>query len=210
MIAARKSSTARSRISPKVGFDAGTRPLADRLKITQPLIFRYFPNKEDLAQAVYNAAFLSKWRIEWEHLLDDRTRSLKSRLVEFYAAYTEVIFSSHWMRIFLFAGLRGMDMNRWYIGFAEERIHRRVCREIRAELGLETAAPISGREIEMYWSFHGGIFYYGVRRYAYGVPVHLELGEFIETSVDGLLKGMPNAIRDAQPEPVTNVTTGAR
>jgi AcrR family transcriptional regulator len=174
----------------EVGFEGGTRPLAERLGITQPLIFRYFPNKDDLIQAVYNDVFLSKWRIEWERLLEDRSRPVRERLIEFYSAYTEVIFNSKWMRIFLFAGLRGLDLNRWYINFAEERIHKRVCREIRAEKGIKQGGPITSKELEQFWSFHGGIFYYGVRRFAYEVPVHLDLSSKIEESVDGLLRSM--------------------
>jgi AcrR family transcriptional regulator len=178
----------------EVGFDASTRPLAVRLGITQPLIFRYFPNKDDLIQAVYKEVFLSRWRIEWERILEDRSRPLRDRLIEFYAAYTKVIFESKWMRIFLFAGLRGLDLNRWYINFVEDRIHRRVCLEIRAEKGIRIKGPVTGRELETYWAFHGGIFYYGVRSYAYGVPVHLDLPAYIEASVDSLLEGMPSAI----------------
>jgi AcrR family transcriptional regulator len=179
----------------EVGFDAGTRPLAVRLGITQPLIFRYFPNKNDLIEAVYHEVFLSRWRIEWEVLLEDRTRPLRDRLIEFYKAYTEVIFNSRWMRIFLYSGLRGLDLNRWYINFAEERIHRRVCEEIRAEKGIKLNGPITGKELELYWVFHGGIFYHGVREFAYGVPIHLALEEFIEASIDSMLNGMPAALR---------------
>jgi AcrR family transcriptional regulator len=174
----------------EVGYEAGTRALADRLGITQPLIFRYFPNKDDLVQAVYNEVFLSKWRIEWERLLEDRTRPVRDRLIEFYSAYTEVIFNSKWMRIFLFAGLRGLDLNSWYISFAEDRIHKRVCREIRAEKGIKHGGAITAKELETFWTFHGGIFYYGVRRYAYGVPVHLDLSAKIEEGVDGLLNSL--------------------
>jgi AcrR family transcriptional regulator len=178
----------------EVGFDGGTRQLAVRLGITQPLIFRYFPNKDDLIQAVYNEVFLSRWRIEWEVLLEDRSRPLRERLIEFYKVYTEVIFNSKWMRIFLYSGLRGLDLNKWYINFAEERIHRRVCGEIRAERGIKLKGPVTGREIELYWVFHGGIFYHGVRQFAYGVPIHLALEEFIEASVDSMLNGMPAAL----------------
>jgi AcrR family transcriptional regulator len=213
----RRKAAARLRLSPddrrkliveeairyfaEVGLDASTRPLATRLGITQPLIFRYFPNKDDLVQAVYHEVFLSQWRIEWEVLLEDRSRPLRERLIEFYSIYTDVIFNSRWMRIFLFAGLRGLDLNRWYINFAEERIHRRVCFEIRAERGIKAKGPITGRELELYWLFHGGIFYFGVRRFAYGVPVHLDLREFIEASVDSLLDGMPAALARPQPPP---------
>jgi AcrR family transcriptional regulator len=37
----------------EVGFDGGTRNLAARLGVTQPLLYRYFPAKEDLMRAVY-------------------------------------------------------------------------------------------------------------------------------------------------------------
>lgn len=178
----------------EVGFDGGTRQLALRLGITQPLIFRYFPNKNDLIEAVYNEVFLSRWRIEWEHLLEDRSRPLRDRLIEFYRTYTEVIFNSRWMRIFLYSGLRGLDLNKWYINFVEDRIHRRVCAEIRKEKGIKLKGPITGREIELYWLFHGGIFYHGVRQFAYGVPIHLALDEFIEASIDSMLNGMPAAL----------------
>jgi AcrR family transcriptional regulator len=178
----------------EVGFDAGTRPLAVRLGITQPLIFRYFPNKNDLIEAVYQEVFLSRWRIEWEALLADRTRPLRDRLIEFYKGYTEVISNSRWMRIFLYSGLRGLDLNRWYINFVEERVHRKVCLEIRAEKGLKLEGPVTGKEIELYWVFHGGIFYHGVRQFAYGVSVHLPVEEFIGASIDSMLAGMQAAV----------------
>ena len=35
------------------GFESSTRGLAKRLGVTQPLLYRYFPSKEDLIQEVY-------------------------------------------------------------------------------------------------------------------------------------------------------------
>jgi AcrR family transcriptional regulator len=179
----------------EVGFDAGTRPLAVRLGVTQPLIFKYFPNKEDLIQAVYEKVFLSRWRIEWEALMEDRSRTVRDRLIDFYTGYLDAIFTAEWMRIFMFAGLKGLDINRWYIRFVEDRIHRRFCRELRIEMGLDPDGSIDPREFEMYWTFHGGLYYYGVRRDGYGVPVHLDLASKIEVSVDALLRGMPAILK---------------
>jgi AcrR family transcriptional regulator len=182
----------------EVGFEASTRPLAARLGITQPLIFRYFPDKDDLIKAVYEETFLSRWRPEWEILLEDRTRPLRERLIAFYTEYLEFVFNPRSVRIFLFGGLRGLDLSQSHIRLSEERIHRRICREIRAEFKLPSERPISGRELELFWVFHGGIFYYGVRRYAYGVSVHLDLKSVIASSVDSLLMGMPAAILRAE------------
>ena len=37
-----------------VGFAGQTRELAQRLGITQPLLYRYFPTKQDLIEKVYD------------------------------------------------------------------------------------------------------------------------------------------------------------
>src|SRR3954469_24566142 len=68
----------------EVGFEGGTRALADRLGITQPLIYRYFPTKDDLIKAVYDEVFVKRWRPEWEALLSDRDIPVRDRLKEFY------------------------------------------------------------------------------------------------------------------------------
>ncbi len=181
----------------EVGFDGGTRALAKKLGVTQPLIYRYFPSKEDLIREVYNEVYLSRWRAEWEDLLSDRKLPLRDRLVTFYERYTEMIFELEWLRIYLFSGLRGLGINKWWITFVEERILRRIAEEVRHAYGLPDleAAPLMEAEIDLYWMFHGGVFYYGMRRHVYQAEPHLELKRFIELSVDSLLQGMPATVR---------------
>src|SRR3569832_1188508 len=72
------------------GFGGGTRDLARRLGVTQPLLYRYFPSKDDLIKEVYRTVYLEPLGDGWEKLLSDRTRPLAGRLKEFYAAYTGV------------------------------------------------------------------------------------------------------------------------
>src|SRR6201991_3570846 len=81
------------------GFAGGTRALARRLGVTQPLLYRYFPSKDDLIKEVYRTVYLEPLGDGWEKLLSDRTRPLRDRLKEFYQAYTGVIFSRTWLRI---------------------------------------------------------------------------------------------------------------
>ncbi len=181
----------------EVGFDGGTRALAKKLGVTQPLIYRYFPSKEDLIREVYNQVYLGRWRAEWEDLISDRRLPLRERLITFYMRYTEVVFASEWMRIYLFSGLRGLGINQWWITFVEERILRRICEEIRLAYDLPDfdALPIQQAEIDLYWMFHGGIFYYGMRRHVYQAAPHLQLQAFVELSVDSLLEGLPTTMR---------------
>src|ERR1700731_3827289 len=75
------------------GFGGGTRALARRLGVTQPLLYRYFPSKDDLIKEVYRTVYLDPLETGWEKLLSDRARPLRDRLQEFYLAYTDAIFT---------------------------------------------------------------------------------------------------------------------
>src|SRR5437016_7126052 len=117
------------------GFGGGTRALARRLGVTQPLLYRYFPSKDDLIKEVYRTVYLDPLETGWEKLLTDRTRPLRDRLLEFYAAYTDTIFTRKWLRIYLYSGLKGLDINRWYVGMVRDKILTRIIRECRHEAG---------------------------------------------------------------------------
>ena len=194
----------------EVGFDGGMRALAKKIGVTQPLIYRYFPSKDDLIKEVYNQVYLDRWQAEWEDLLLDRRLPLRTRLVTFYKRYTETIFESGWLRIYLFSGLRGLSINQWWITFVEERILRRIAEEVRASYALPDpdTLPVQEAEIDLYWLFHGGVFYYGMRRHVYRAEPHLDLSRFIELGVDSLLQGMPQTVgrvlkevEEVQPSP---------
>jgi AcrR family transcriptional regulator len=183
----------------EVGFDGATRALAERLGVTQPLIYRYFPSKDELIKAVYDEVYIGRWREEWLDAIKRRDVPLRDRLIDFYERYTDVIFQPEWMRIYLFSGLRGLGMNRWWIAFLEEHVLLRICAEIRHGLGLPSPdlVPIQPAELEIYWLFHGGVFYYGMRKHMYGVSPHLPLREFLEVSIDSFLDGFPAAVQAA-------------
>src|SRR5215813_5480959 len=66
------------------GFDGGTRELARRLGVTQPLLYRYFPSKEDLIKEVYRTVYLDPLDSDWEKRLTDRSGPIRERLQQFY------------------------------------------------------------------------------------------------------------------------------
>ncbi|HJZ21886.1 MAG TPA: TetR/AcrR family transcriptional regulator [Bradyrhizobium sp.] len=169
------------------GFGGGTRDLARRLGVTQPLLYRYFPSKDELIKEVYRTVYLEPLETGWEKLLADRSRPLRERLQEFYSAYTNVIFTRKWLRIYLYAGLKGLDINRWYVGVVRDKILTRIIRECRHEAGLPAQGKPSASEIELAWVFHGGIFYYGVRKYIYESPVLEDKERMISDALDAFL-----------------------
>lgn len=182
----------------EVGFEGGTRELAKRLGVTQPLLYRYFPSKEALIQEVYDTVYLQRWNDEWTDLLGDRSRPLRDRLIEFYSAYTDAIFTREWMRIFFFAGLKGLDIAKWYVAIVKKRVLRRICIEYRHELGLNSDGPLSEEELELAWTMHGGIFYHGIREHIYHMPNGGNRQELIANALDVYLNGARGLVRRLQ------------
>lgn len=178
------------------GFKGQTRQLAQRIGITQPLLYRYFPNKTALIERVYEEVFIARWNPEWETWLTDRTQPLHARLVRFYQDYTRNILHYEWIRLFLFSGLEGLDINRRYLRFMRERIWSKVVAEIRFEGGRPTLEQeaASETEIELVWAVIASIFYIGVRRWVFGLRVPDDLDAIIEDKVRGFLEGAPAAM----------------
>ena len=180
------------------GFGGGTRALARRLGVTQPLLYRYFPSKDDLIKEVYRTVYLEPLGDGWEKLLADRERPLPERLKEFYEAYTGVIFSRKWLRIYFYSGLKGLEINRSYVGIVRDKILSRIIRECRHEVGLSAQSRLNPAELEMAWVFHSGIFYYGVRKFIYEAPVLESKEQMISDAVDAFLAGFASVFGEKE------------
>ena len=172
------------------GFAGGTRDLARRLGVTQPLLYRYFPSKDDLIKEVYRTVYLEPIDAGWDKLLADRSRPLRDRLQEFYCAYTKAIFTRKWLRIYFYAGLKGLDINRWYVGMVRDKILTRIVRECRHAAGLPSQGKPTASELEIAWVFHSGIFYYGVRKYIYESQVLEDKEQMISDALEVFLAGL--------------------
>jgi len=185
------------------GFDGSTRELASRLGITQPLLYRYFPSKEALLDRVYEEVYVHRWNKGWQDGLTDRTLPLEARLVRFYQDYARIILTYEWIRLFMFAGLKGLDFNARYLAFLRTSAFEVVVREIRHDAGLTVEAPISTGEVELIWGLHASIFYVGVRQFIYGMPGPQDVAADIALRVKAFVRGVPAAFRDlssADPE----------
>lgn len=178
----------------EVGFGGGLRDLAKRLGITHQNLFRYFPTKEALIERVYLEVYFNRWQPEWETLLHDTSRPLAARLIDFYNAYLPVFFRYDWVRIFLFAGLKGVDIPQRYMGIIQAKLVEPLALELRELGGQRSDAPPSAQELEIAWGLHGELFYLAIRRWVYGLAVPDDLSPLIETSVTRFLDGAPAAL----------------
>lgn len=181
------------------GFQGSTRDLARKIGVTQPLIYRYFPNKQELIREVYNEVFVRKWKPQWEATIRDRRRPLAERLKTFYLEYTSVVFSPEWMRIYIYSGLIGLELNRWWSEFIEERLLMIICDELRNHYSLEPIGDVSATpaEMEMLWNFQGGIFYYGMRRDIYKCAVHTDFERYLEITIKVLIASSASLLTGA-------------
>lgn len=178
------------------GFEGQTRELAAVLGITQPLLYRYFPSKEALIERVYQEVFVGRWDPFWEDLLADRSVPLEERLIRFYQSYARIILTPEWVRLFMFAGLKGLDFNGRYLRLLRERIFGRIVEELRIAFQRPTVAevPASNLEIEMIWALHASIFYLGVRQFIYHLPLDSSVQDVIEAQVQTLLGGITTVL----------------
>jgi len=179
----------------EVGIGGQTRELAQRLGITQPLLYRYFPTKQHLIERVYEEVFEKHWSADWRLGLQDKSMSLRDRLIEFYKNYTKIIFNYEWMRIYMYSGLAGAELNKQYISRLENEILKTICFELRDEFGHKKVNdPITDMELELVWNLQGGIFYYGVRKYIYQIKVSDDLDTIISECIDSMLEGAPRTL----------------
>jgi len=179
----------------EAGFSGHTRELAQRLGVTQPLLYRYFPTKQLLIERVYEELFVGRWKPEWGTLITDRSLPLRERLIEFYTAYANDALTYEWIRIYMFAALAGEDLNRRYIDLLEGQLLAPLCAEIRAAAGAPTMAesPLTTRELESAWHIHATVYYYFVRKFIYESKVEANFEAFIADVVDRTLDGALSA-----------------
>ncbi len=186
------------RFFAEVGLYGQTRALAERLGVTQPLLYRYFVDKEALIERVFDEVFLKRWRPEWESLLHDRSRRLVERLTDFYQAYCRTIFSPEWIRIFMFAGLKGERVNQHYFDIVFNNVLKPVCIEIRHDTASPTIEqiPLTDSEINLAWALHGSISYIALRKWIYKLPVPEDIDPLIAISVRAFFEGAPSTQRN--------------
>ena len=185
----------------EVGFGGDTRELAKRLNVTHPLLFRYFPSKEALIERVYQEVYIGRWNPFWELIIEDRSIPIRGRMMQFYKLYAKTILAYEWVRLFMFFGLKGADINRRWFALVTERIVVPICREIRVAYGLPDLdqAPLRQTELELVWGVNSRVFYFGVRKYVYGMPVPEDLEGLIEAEVNTFFDGIGSTLRNLFP-----------
>ena len=156
----------------KHGMDGQLRNLTKGLGVTHTLLYHYFPTKDALIKAVYEDVFESRWKPEWEQLLDDKNLSPEEKLNSFYLDYSSTVLTYDFVRILIFSGLSDHSISDRFFELLRERLLPRLIRETRKHCGRSSRSKPSQRELEFLMGLHGGIFYIGMRRWIYGQAIY--------------------------------------
>ena len=179
----------------EAGFAVQTRELSRRIGISQPLLYRYFPSKAALIDAVLDSVFLRQQQSNWLGELRDRSLPLKERLSRFYGHYVQGTYSDLWLRIYFFAALANFEFNGRYVKkIVQDQILTTVCQELRhslltpAQLG---ALPKTNhaREIELAWMLQSSLFYGMVRKHILHSAPQVEEATRVSDAVDLFFHG---------------------
>jgi len=178
------------------GFDIGTRALVTELQVSQALLYRYFPSKAALVEAVLERLAAGRWRAEWDQLLAAAELPLDQRLTRFYTAYLNGTDRAA-MRLFLRASLEGRGVARRLGASLTGRILGPVIDGLRREAGLEPLAgrPLADAERELAMGLHGALVFLAIRKHVYGYPLPDDLGPLVGRQIRVWLPGAVAEIR---------------
>lgn len=178
------------------GFDGSTRALARQIGVTQALLYKFFPSKDALVEAVLAHVFSDHGDTRSIAILSDEAIPLTERLTRFYQAYAGR-FSYVNLRLMVLAGLSDLGVARRKSFVLTERVLAPVCLALRQTNGLPgfDTTPMTRGERELAMSLHGGIVFIGIRKHVYQMALPDDLGALVELHVRTFVDGAAAAQR---------------
>lgn len=177
------------------GLTAQTRMLADECGISQRLLYRFFPTKEDLLKEVYRQEILGAFKVTWFADLQDRSRPAEERITKFYQDYFNVTLTRKWLRLFMYASLSDADMAPDYISAIVTQLMEVIVREVANEKGVTLPEDRAALH-EMGWTLHGAISHFAIRRHLYQASNILPEHKVIAMHVRTFMVGFDSMVQD--------------
>ena len=171
------------------GLTGQTRMLADACGVSQRLLYRFFPTKQDLVAEVYREEILGAFKAGWFVDLQNRNVPVEERFTKFYVDYLETTLTRKWLRLFLYASLSDASMAPDYITSIVTQLLEVLMREAAQEIRIDLP---DDREVvhEMAWTLHGAISHYAIRRHIYKASWQVPEEQVVKMHVHMFLSGL--------------------
>lgn len=177
-----------------LGFSASTRELARAMGVTQALIYKHFPSKAALVEAVIGRAVENARQKRASAPVPvafaDRTVPLRDRLVHFYASYRGDD-RGIGQRLFVRAGLEGLSLPAQHGAALTAAVFEPIIAELRHEAQRPDLCtePMTRGERELAMMLHGAVMFLGIREHVYRMPMPEDRAAIIGLYVDVFLDG---------------------
>ena len=177
------------------GLNGGTEELAQRLGVTQPLLFRYFPTKIAMIERIFREIGASALDPGWVGRLADESVPLEDRLVSFYSDYFDRVMTKENFRLCLYGDLAWSDSSHRYYGDMRRLIYPAIARAIRASLpaGMRAKGRVTDMELEIVMTLHAIIYHLAVRKWVFSIPLKGKIRDLIRIKVAIFLRGVTAA-----------------
>jgi AcrR family transcriptional regulator len=173
-------------------FSSSTSDLAKALGVSQSLLYKFYATKDELIDDVYKSISPTDEMYErWIRMLQERSKPLRARLIEFYHSYSDEMWGFERVRVLIWAQLFKPELSQHYHLLLESRLVPVVVRELRYEFGRTSSAAPAWREIEAVRALHEGLYYVAGHRRWIGPPPRLtgNISHIIELHIDLFLAG---------------------
>lgn len=153
------------------GFGASTRALASRLGITQAALYKHFPGKDAIIEALLADRLDGRGGLDWHAVLAAED-PLADRLGTLYAHFVNEI-SGPSMQLFVRAGLDGYGQPARRGAMLTGRILEPVVAALRREGSLPglDERPLRHEERELAMALHGAVVFLAIRKHVYRMPM---------------------------------------
>lgn len=179
------------------GFAASTRDLADRIGVRQALLYKYFPSKEALIDAIFDVIIEQRRGKEGERKGEDKAKPLADRIFAYYENLSSLAGGSG-TRLASRAALEDLPVTTRLANFLTQTLFMPVIAELRAMESLPDLAtrPMMRGEFELLLAFHAGSMFFDLRRRLHNLPLPDDSGAFMHLYVANFVAGARNSLRE--------------
>ncbi len=179
------------------GFAASTRDLADRIGVRQALLYKYFPSKEALIEAIFDRLIHEREASPRATLSRDGSKPLADRIADVYDHIASLAGGSG-VRLLSRAILQDLPTGVKLAAFLMQKLFLPILEEIRGLEKLPSVAdkPMMVGEYELIMAMHAGSLFFLLRRNLRNSPLPDNPVETFHACMESFIAGARSSVRE--------------